>query len=175
MTQQSGPKRGSARPQSSDDQPLADRWMHKLRDRPLVAVLIVIAVVIVGAAQTTDAIGKLWGVLSGKPSIDGLWQYQLQSSVSNATLGGTITLTQSGNVLSGEMDNPDPERPNEKSPVQGSIANATLILRRDTNRNGITQEYRLHREGSSYVGDYSNIGQQPGSHFADSGTFRLSR
>jgi len=158
-----------------ESKPLVDRWLHRIKDRPLVAVIILASIVIVGLGQTTDALVKLRGLFWSPPSVAGQWKYKMRSSVSGATINGVLDLMVSGDLVSGEMDNPDPQKPGERSSLQGTVVGDSLTLRRTTNRNGVVQEYRLSRTGKELVGTFSNLGQLPGTYFADKGDIRLTR
>ena len=80
-------------------------------------------------------------------ALAGSWRYEMTSKVTGNKYVGAVDLAVTGNVVSGGMDNPDPTKNGERSPVQGNIVNETLTLRRDTNQNGIVQEYRLSKSG----------------------------
>lgn len=155
--------------------PLADRWMHRIRDHPVVAIVILTSVVIIGIAQTSDALIKVRSFFRPPPSVAGPWKYELHSKVSDANYRGAVDIIVSGNLISGEMDNPDPELAGQRSPIQGTIAGDLLTLMRTTNRHGVFQEYRLRRSGNALVGTFSNLGQLPGTRYADSGEVRLVR
>jgi len=106
--------------------------------------------------------------------ITGSWSYKLVSDVSHEPMLGALDLTADGSLVSGVMDNPDPERSGERSPVQGTYAADVLTLRRDTNRQGIVQEYRLARSKDGFTGTFKNVGQIEGR-YKDSGQFSIHR
>jgi hypothetical protein len=105
--------------------------------------------------------------------IDGVWKYKLESD-SGWTATGTIDLLSNNGVVSGTMDNPDPHRPGEKSPVEGKYLNESLILDRQTNQEGITQEYTLFWSGPRLAGSFKNIGNLKNL-YRDSGKLELYR
>jgi hypothetical protein len=108
-------------------------------------------------------------------ALAGPWRYQMTSKVSGNRYDGALDLTATGNVVSGGMDNPDPTKKGEKSPVQGNVVNDTLTLRRDTNQSGIVQEYRLRRSGDGgFAGSFVNVGITSGP-YQDAGEFRIFR
>jgi hypothetical protein len=108
-------------------------------------------------------------------AIAGSWRYEMTSNVSGNKYVGAVDLVVTGNMVSGGMDNPDPTKQGERSSVQGNIINGTMTLRRDTNLNGISQEYRLSMKGDkTFAGSFSNVGITSGP-YHDSGEIRIFR
>jgi hypothetical protein len=106
--------------------------------------------------------------------ISGAWRYDLLSDVSNVPKRGALDLTVDGQLVSGVMDNPDPERPGERSAVHGTYIADALTLQRETNRQGIIQEYRIIRRDGGFSGSFQNVGQLEGR-YKDSGKFSIHR
>jgi hypothetical protein len=111
----------------------------------------------------------------GPPNPDGSWRYEMQSDGSPNKLRGSLEIVVSGDRVSGSMSNPDPQKPNETSAIEGSYLNNGLTLDRNTNQSGVFQRYTLRREGDGFAGRFENIGQKKGSYYSDSGSFYLHR
>jgi hypothetical protein len=106
--------------------------------------------------------------------LSGSWRYEMQSAESGQRRHGALDLTADGDLVSGAMENPDPERVGERSAVEGTYVNGLLKLIRHTNQAGVVQEYRLSRDGNRFRGTFVNIGQVSGK-FKDSGTIDIQR
>ena len=113
-----------------------------------------------------------FGSASHGSEITGSWKYDVVSDVSHQSFSGAIDLTADGNVVSGEMDNPDYQKPGERSGVRGTYVNGTLTLTRNTNTQGIAQEYRLTSSADGFAGTFENVGQTSGP-YKDNGTIRI--
>ena len=154
---------------------MKDQWF--MRIVLVLATLLVVWNIYKGA--TVQELGvpgftiKFGSVARGS-EITGPWKYDLASDVSHQIFSGSVDLTADGSVVSGEMDNPDYQKPGERSGVRGTYVNGTLTLTRNTNTQGITQEYRLTRSADGFAGTFDNIGQTSGP-YKDSGTIRIHR
>jgi hypothetical protein len=96
-------------------------------------------------------------------SLVGVWNYTMSSEQGGGVHQGTITLSQSGQRVTGTMTQFD----GTGTSVDGSYSNDTLVMTRDTGLN-TTQNYTLTRSGNSLSGTFRNVGQ-----FPDNGSFRM--
>jgi hypothetical protein len=152
-----------------------------MKDSPLARIVLVLVVLLViwniyrGATVQKIGIPGLFSIDFGstRSKLSGSWKYTLRSDVSQQAFNGSMDLAVDGDIVSGTMDNPDPQRSGERSSVHGNYVNGTLTLTRDTNRDGVMQEYRLTSNGAAFKGAFHNIGQT--GYFKDSGTFEIHR
>ena len=110
---------------------------------------------------------------TGPSALTGTWKYEMLSDLSHQPLTGYMDLTADGDVITGEMDNPDQLNKNERSAVKGQYINKTLTLTRNTNHDGVMQEYRLFPKDNGFSGTFKNLGQE--GYYKDSGAFRIHR
>jgi hypothetical protein len=96
-------------------------------------------------------------------SLSGAWNYTMSSEQGGGVHQGTITLSQSGQKVTGTMTQFD----QTGTTVDGSFNNNTLTMTRDTGLNTI-QTYSLTRSGNNLSGTFRNVGQYP-----DTGSFRI--
>jgi hypothetical protein len=71
-----------------------------------------------------------FGTSVGPSALAGSWKYEMFSDDSHQTYTGYMYLTADSNLITGEMDNPDPLNKGEKSPLRGTYTNGTLVLTR---------------------------------------------
>jgi len=153
---------------------MKDSWIPKV-GMLLVALLIVWNIY---KGVTVQEIGFpgftfKFGTSSAPSALTGTWKYEMISDVSRQTLTGYMDLTADGIVITGEMDNPDRLNVGQKSAVKGTYVNGALSLTRDTNHEGIMQEYRLFPKGHEFSGTFRN--SVPEGYYKDSGIFRIHR
>ena len=102
-------------------------------------------------------------------SLTGAWKYKMTSSVSGRTYEGSMHLAQDGDIVTGEMDDPEGAVGGRTSGVKGTYVRGDLELSRGTGLS-TNQEYRLTGTGDQLRGTFQNTGK-----FPDSGTMEIKR
>jgi hypothetical protein len=107
---------------------LSDRFLARIKNNRIVALLLVVATIVSGAATFTDATGKLWIFVTqrGAPSVGGRWQTPALVNPYDSSERSVLTLelAQKDDALVGTVteSNIDGSNPITWSIVDGKIS-----------------------------------------------------
>jgi len=87
---------------------LVDRWMDDIKNRPWIAALCILGIVVIALASFTDALGRLWGLLPERNPYSLTIQHELGQQGHIAEFMGAALITSKwAAIISNNSDKPD--------------------------------------------------------------------